>query len=453
MPKDAKRGLAALSGGSLAQRFASVRAFTTTLCETLSAEDCCLQSMPDASPTRWHLAHTSWFFETFLLRRDPAYRVFDEHYEVLFNSYYNSVGEQFPRARRGLLSRPSLADVAAYRRHVDEAVGTWLATGRVAESAELATIVEWGVQHEQQHQELILTDVKHLFSLNPLLPTFRPAKVAAPAAQPRGEAWIALDGGVVEIGFAGAGFAYDNETPRHRVFLEPFHMAAYPVTNREFAEFVADGGYTRPELWLAEGWSLVREQGLRRPLHWFGEAEGPQEFTLAGLRPLDPAAPVTHVSYFEADAFARWAGARLPTEAEWEVAAGRAGARGEFVDTLVAAGRAIHPSPLAIAEPQSAAVPSARAPGAAPDGSGPDGAGPRQMLGDVWEWTASPYTPYPGYRPPTGALGEYNGKFMCNQYVLRGGSCATPSSHIRATYRNFFPASARWQFSGIRLAR
>ncbi len=411
---------------SLHERFTAVRSFTTTLCETLTAEDCCLQSTPSCSPTRWHLAHTTWFFETFLLKSDAAYRAFDEHYEVLFNSYYNSVGEQFPRARRGLLSRPSLADVQAYRRRVDETVGAWLESGRIDGDAALANIVEWGLHHEQQHQELILTDIKHLFSLNPLMPAYRQA--TAPAAKEASAlGWLEFDGGVCEIGHAGGGFAYDNESPRHRVFLEPFQLANRPVTSGEFLAFLRDGGYSRPELWLSEGWSGVQEHGLARPIYWFERDGAWLEFTLAGLRALDLAAPVSHVSYFEADAYARWAGARLPTEAEWEVAAQDAPLDGNFVDTLLSAGRAIHPS--------------------AASGK------PTQMFGDVWEWTASPYTAYPGYAPPSGALGEYNGKFMCNQYVLRGGSCATPASHIRATYRNFFPADARWQFSGVRLAR
>ena len=427
-----------LAAGDLRQRFAAVRSFTMTLCETLTAEDCCLQSMPSASPTRWHLAHTAWFFETFLLKSDPTYRVFDEHYEVLFNSYYNSVGEQFPRARRGLLSRPSLADVQAYRRHVDDAVAERLDSGRIAEDVALAHIVEWGLQHEQQHQELILTDVKHLFSLNPLLPAFRVTVSTAAEYQTRGTVeakWIEYDGGVRETGHSGNGFAYDNELPRHRVFLEPFQLGSRPVTCGDFLRFVEDGGYSRPESWLSEGWNSVQEHGFTRPIYWFKRDERWFEFTLAGLRTLDLLAPVSHVSYFEADAYARWAGARLPTEAEWEVAAQDVAVDGNFVDTLLDTGRAIHPI----------GVDSESVAGAAEK--------PAQMFGNVWEWTASPYTAYPGYAPPSGALGEYNGKFMCNQYVLRGGSCATPSSHIRRTYRNFFPADARWQFSGIRLAR
>jgi ergothioneine biosynthesis protein EgtB len=383
----------------LHRRFAAVRSFTHTLCEPLSPEDCCLQSMTSASPVRWHLAHTSWFFETFLLKADPAYRVFDEHYEVLFNSYYNSVGEQFPRAQRGLLSRPSLADVYAYRRHVDEAVDRWFASGRVDDDANLRTIVEWGIQHEQQHQELILTDAKHLFSLNPLLPVYRPAKASAEQAAEPTSRWLSFNEGVYEIGHSGDGFAYDNELPRHRVFLESFQLASRPVTSGGFLEFVEDGGYQRPELWLSDGWRFVEEHGVRRPFAWRQREGAWHEFTLAGLRPLEVAA------------------AGLPLT-------------GNFVDSLLADKAAIHPRST---------------PGA--------GRGPWQMFGDVWEWTASQYVAFPGYAPPAGALGEYNGKFMCNQFVLRGGSCATHSSHIRATYRNFFPPDAQWQFTGLRLAK
>jgi ergothioneine biosynthesis protein EgtB len=427
----------AAEAADLARRFATIRALSDALCETLNPEDSCIQSMPSASPTRWHLAHTSWFFETFLLKSDPAYRVFDEHYEVLFNSYYNTVGEQFPRDRRGLLSRPTLAEVFDYRRHVDRAMNEWFASGRIDADPALTNVVEWGVQHEQQHQELILTDVKHLFSVNPLLPAFRPAApINDRPSLPTGLSparWLDFAGGVEAIGHAGEGFAYDNESPQHRVFLDPFRLASRPVTSGEFIEFMDDGGYRRPELWLSAGWSTVVAERWSSPLYWHNTGGEWSEFTLAGLRPLNKSAPVAHVSYFEADAYARWAAARLPTEAEWEVAARAAPHSGNFVDMLLAADLAIHPS----AEGTSAANRDV----------------PTQMFGDVWEWTASPYVAYPGYQPPAGALGEYNGKFMCNQYVLRGGSCATPSTHIRATYRNFFPPEARWQFTGIRLAK
>ena len=409
--------------------FLTVRAFTKTLCETLTPEDCALQSMPAASPVRWHLAHTSWFFETFLLKRDPAYRSFDPHYEVLFNSYYNAVGEQFPRAERGLLSRPSLGEVFEYRAHVDQGVNDWLASGRVNEDMELAAVVELGIQHEQQHQELILTDVKHLFSKNPRMPIFREAELSGVAASNFSRTWLGIEEGIYEIGYAGGGFAYDNEGPRHRVFLEPSAVASHPVNSGHFLDFVQDGGYTRPELWLSLGWDMVNRRQWRHPLYWFQRDDEWHEFTLAGPRPLDLESPVCHVSYFEADAFARWAGRRLPTEAEWEVTATGVPRAGNFADRLLAANYAIHPLSCAVAS--SAA----------------------QMFGDVWEWTSSPYAAYPGYHAAVGALGEYNGKFMCNQYVLRGGSVATSSSHIRPTYRNFFAPEARWQFSGLRLAK
>jgi ergothioneine biosynthesis protein EgtB len=429
----ASEAVAAPAFRDLTRRYAAVRGMTETLTAPLSPEDCCIQSMTSCSPTRWHLAHTSWFFETFLLKRDPAYQPFDEHYEVLFNSYYNSVGEQFPRDRRGLLSRPSRDEVLAYRRHIDEHVGAWLASGRVESDTELSTIVEWGIQHEQQHQELILTDVKHLLSLNPLWPAYRKpeheAGMKSQAAAPL--RWLDFDEGLYEIGHAGDGFSYDNESPRHRMFLERFQLASRAVTSSEILEFINDGGYQRPELWLSEGWHYVEQHALMHPLYWRHHDGAWLEFTRAGRQPLDLAAPASHLSFFEADAYARWAGARLPTEAEWEVAARDVACVGNFIDTLLAADRPIHPS----------------AAGAKLDDA------LTQLFGDVWEWTASPYTAYPGYAPPSGALGEYNGKFMCNQYVLRGGSVATDSSHIRATYRNFFPSDARWQFTGLRLAK
>ncbi len=408
----------------LLARYLAVRSFTEKLCETLSPEDCCLQSMPAASPVRWHLAHTSWFFETFLLKQDPSYRVFNEQYEVLFNSYYNAVGQQFPRHQRGLLSRPTLEETLAYRQHVDRAVADRLAAAR----GDVSLVVELGIQHEQQHQELMLTDVKHLFSLNPLLPMFRQGKHVE--AQASSVEWLDSDEGIYNIGHAGEGFAYDNEGPQHRVFLESYAMASRPITSGEFLQFVEEGGYRRPELWLSLGWDQVQKDCWSHPLYWFECDDGWQEFTLGGLKPLDRDAPVCHVSFFEADAFARWAGERLPTEAEWEVMAVEASFSGNFADTLLAEGRLLHPSGLS-GTPEKAV----------------------QMFGDVWEWTASPYTPYPGYHAAAGALGEYNGKFMCNQYVLRGGSVATSASHIRRTYRNFFSPESRWQFSGFRLAK
>jgi len=419
---------------ALLARYLAVRAFTEKLCETLTPEDCCLQSMVGASPVRWHLAHTSWFFETFLLRRDPAYQAFDEHYEVLFNSYYNSVGEQFPRAQRGLLSRPTFAETLAYREHVDRAVTEKLAGELLAITPEISQIVELGIQHEQQHQELILTDIKHLFSLNPLLPTFRAGKPRETLRPVVAAEWLPQDEGIYTIGHAGDNFSFDNETPRHRVCLADYAIASRPVTSGEFLEFITDGGYSRPELWLSLGWDEVQKNAWAHPLYWQQTDGLWQEFTLAGLQPLDLEAPVSHASYFEADAFARWAGARLPTEAEWEVVAEQVPVEGNFADTLLAADLAVHPS--AVVSPASSTNQLAM-----------------QLFGDVWEWTASPYTAYPGYRAAAGAWGEYNGKFMCNQYVLRGGSVATSISHLRPTYRNFFPPETRWQFSGVRLAK
>jgi ergothioneine biosynthesis protein EgtB len=411
----------------LALRYRQTRAFTEELCRPLEPDDYVAQSMPDASPAKWHLAHTTWFFETFVLRALEGYERLEPLYEVLFNSYYNSVGEQHPRPQRGLLTRPTVEGVYGYRRHVDAATLDALEGDRLR--AEL-DVVELGLQHEQQHQELLLTDLKHLFSLNPLRPAYRsPAPEARWAAPPL--AWHAHGGGLREIGkdpatpgLAPGVFAFDNEGPRHRVYLQPFALASRPVTNAEYLQFVADGGYTRPALWLAEGWDAARALGWQAPLYWERNGDGWWTFTLSGLRPLAPAEPVCHISYYEADAFARWSGARLPREAEWETAAAETEIAGNFAES----GR-FHPAPAG----------SERS--------------PAQIFGDVWEWTQSPYVPYPGYRPPTGALGEYNGKFMCNQMVLRGGSCATPGSHVRPTYRNFFPPAARWQFSGLRLAR
>ncbi len=420
----------ATTSKELLTRYLASRCMTSRLCETLTPEDCCLQSMVSASPVRWHLAHTSWFFETFLLKHDPTYRVFDEQYEVLFNSYYNAVGRQFPRHQRGLLSRPTLEETFAYREYVDQAVIARLTNGWENKKPDLSQVVELGIQHEQQHQELILTDIKHLFSLNPLLPTFRQGKHHDALEQASTLEWLSCEEGIHEIGHAGDGFAFDNEGPKHRVFLEPYAIANRPVTSGEFLEFVEADGYSRPELWLSLGWEQIQERRWNHPKYWFENDRRWHEFTLAGLRPLDLSAPVTHVSYFEADAYARWAGARLPTEAEWEVTAQQVPLAGNFADTLLAKNRVLHPCATAAIAGQ-----------------------PVQMFGDVWEWTASPYTAYPGYRPVPGALGEYNGKFMCNQYVLRGGSIATPASHIRPTYRNFFPPEARWQFSGFRLAK
>ena len=393
----------ATAADALAQRYRAVRAATLALAEPLSAEDCSLQSMPDASPTKWHLAHTSWYFETFALEPAlPGYESFEPAFRVLFNSYYNGVGPQYARPQRGLLTRPSLDEVLAYREHVDRHLLLLLEDEKLDPA--LRDVVLLGTHHEQQHQELILTDLKHLFAQNPLAPVYRES-APHPARCDAGDArFVAFPGGVREVGHAGSGFAFDNEGPRHRVYLEPFVLASRPVTNRDYLAFVDAGGYRDPEPWLSDGWAAVQRNGWDAPLYWQRRGGAWWTFTLGGLRELAFDEPVVHVSFYEADAFARWSGARLPTEMEWEVAAASGTALG-------------------------------------------------QLFGDVWEWTRSAYAPYPGYAPPAGALGEYNGKFMSNQIVLRGGSCATPADHIRATYRNFFYPDARWQFSGLRLAK
>jgi ergothioneine biosynthesis protein EgtB len=405
----------------LSRRYDEVRAQTRALAAPLGAEDCVAQSMPDASPVKWHLAHTTWFFETFVLTHRADYRVFDPAFRVLFNSYYNAVGDKHPRPQRGLLTRPTLDDVLAYRDHVDAAMARVSATDRDNDP-----LIELGLQHEQQHQELIVTDLKHLLSCNPLRPAYKPAWPLTRVAQ-RQPGFVSFAGGVVSIGGDENGFAFDNEGPCHNVLLAPYALATYPVSHGEFAAFVEDAGYRRPELWLSLGWDTVTTQRWEAPMYWERREGGWWTFTLHGMAKIDPAAPMTHLSYFEADAYARWAGARLPTEFEWEAAAANVPVEGNFLD-----GGALHP--LALREP------------AAPGTLG-------QLFGDVWEWTSSSYGPYPGFRAAPGAVGEYNGKFMCNQYVLRGGSCATPRGHVRASYRNFFPPDARWQFSGLRLAR
>ena len=409
----------------LAERYREVRSRTRALAACLTAEDCTVQSMPDASPVKWHLAHTTWFFETFVLAvHDPSWRPFHPGFRVLFNSYYNAVGAKHPRPERGLLTRPSLDDVVAYREHVDRAMERLLAKSSLGEEVrELALL---GTHHEQQHQELILTDVKHLLSCNPLKPAYEKSWPLTPV-HGREPSWIAFEAGVREIGHEGGDFAFDNEGPRHKVWLDRFEIASHPVTHGDFARFIEDGGYRRPELWLSAGWDLVNATGWQAPLYWESRDGEWHTFTLHGVAPVEPHTPVCHVSFYEADAYARWAGARLPTEAEWEVAASHSPIEGNFLES-----GALHP--LALRE-------------------APLRGGLAQAFGDVWEWTRSDYAPYPGFRAATGAVGEYNGKFMANQYVLRGGSCATPASHIRPTYRNFFPAEARWQFSGLRLAR
>ncbi len=412
----------------LRAKFQSVRAFTEALCEPLATEDCVVQSMPDASPAKWHLAHTSWFFETFVLKSLlPGYEPFHPAYAYLFNSYYVQAGDRFFRPHRGLLSRPTVEDVLAYRRFVDEHVLRAFDVSDEAAFASAAPVIELGLNHEQQHQELLLTDIKHVFSINPMEPVYRnvlrPAGDKAPAS-----AWVPFHEGLHWIGHGGEGFAYDNEAPRHRVFLRSYALASRPVTSGEYLTFIEDGGYDRAELWLSDGWDRARAEGWRAPLYWEKRNDGWWTFTLSGMRPVDMQEPVCHVSYFEAEAYARWAGVRLPTEAEWETAAC---ASGSIADCGFVENGLFHPSV------------AAGSPGSPLD----------QMFGDVWEWTASPYTGYPGYRPPKGVLGEYNGKFMSGQMVLRGGSCATSMSHIRSTYRNFFAPHCRWQFMGFRLAK
>jgi ergothioneine biosynthesis protein EgtB len=431
----------------LAAIYTDVRQTTERLCAPLSAEDQVVQSMPDASPAKWHQGHTTWFYETFLLTPHcPGYRTPDPRFRFFFNSYYKRLGGHPVRAQRGLWSRPSLAEIQAYRRHVDEHMMRWLQSGV---SAEMVPLIELGCNHEQQHQELILTDIKHALWTNPLHPAYRKGeqhdheeKTVAPLR------WFDYVGGLHWIGHEGDTFAFDNESPRHQTFLQPFRLASRLVTVGEYLEFVRDGGYSRPELWLSEGWDTINAQNWRAPLYWERREDEERrdgdwfQYTLDGERPLNPAEPVCHVSYFEADAYARWAGARLATEFEWEVAATQAtpptqaalgwGTRSNTQPARTANlldSNLLHPSPANDANDH-----------------------PHQLFGDVWEWTASPYVGYPGFRPAAGAVGEYNGKFMCNQFVLRGGSCATPANHIRATYRNFFPATARWQFTGIRLA-
>jgi ergothioneine biosynthesis protein EgtB len=406
--------------------YTTVRDLTERLSAPLSAEDQTVQSMTDASPTKWHRAHTSWFFETFLLRHQvEGYEPFHPAFEYLFNSYYEGVGSLYPRHARGVLSRPGIDEIAAYRAHVDQAMTTFLDG---ALDTGLAKLIELGLHHEQQHQELLLMDIKHVLSRNPLHRAYLPidARSGAGCALPAVE-WREHSGGLAEIGHDGVGFSFDNELPRHTVHLLPFAMAERTVTAGDWTAFIDDGGYRRHELWLSDGWSAVREQRWDAPSYWTRLDDRWHLFTLGGFRPVRSDEPVCHISYYEADAFARWAEARLPTEAEWEVAATAERRHGSFLDLDV-----LHPAPVA--------------------GEGP-AAGRTPLLGDVWQWTSSSYSPYPGFEPAAGAVGEYNGKFMVNQYVLRGGSCATPPGHARATYRNFFPAGARWAFSGLRLAR
>jgi ergothioneine biosynthesis protein EgtB len=402
---------------ALGDLYRETRSKTEALAAPLSPEDMMIQSMPDASPVKWHLAHTTWFFEQFVLAAlDPAARPHDPAYAFLFNSYYDAVGDRHPRHRRGMLSRPSAREVAEYRRVVDTRMGALLDRPT---SPEIADRIELGLHHEMQHQELLLTDIKHALFQNPTRPAYRPSgDLPRATAQPL--RFVSFDGGLVEIGAPAGGFAFDNERPRHRVWVDPFSIGSRLVTNAEYDAFVRDRGYERPDLWLSEGFRLIQDEGIRAPLYWLG---GESAFTLSGSSSLRPEDPVCHVSYFEADAFARWAGARLPGEGEWELASSPLPVRGNFLEE-----EALRPNPAVAG-------------------------GLEQLFGDAWEWTQSAYAPYPGFRPLAGALGEYNGKFMASQMVLRGGSCFSAQPHVRSSYRNFFPPATRWQMTGIRLAR
>lgn len=423
----------------LAARYRQIRAFSEAIAEPLTPEDCVIQSMPDVSPTRWHLAHTTWFFETFLLKERPGFTPFHPLFDHLFNSYYNTVGEQFPRSKRGLLSRPTVEEVFQYREDVDRRVLSAITSGTL--SARERTTLEIGLNHEQQHQELMLTDIKHVFSCNPLMPAYSDA--ALPLINDLDPLdWLSFPGGLCQIGNEGSGFAYDNEFPRHKTFLQSFQIASRLVTNSEYLAFIKAGGYEDPRFWLSMGWQTVQQEQWKAPLYWLQRNDQWLQFTLSGLQPIDLHAPVCHVSYFEADAYASWAGMRLPSEAEWEIASADVPVDGLFSDDRMASHTAIHPRP-----------PSAVSSGRQHDQANRTSVSRlSQMFGEVWQWTRSPYVAYPGYSPAEGAIGEYNGKFMCGQFVLRGASCATPSDHTRRTYRNFFPPDARWQFSGIRLA-
>ncbi|HTP24913.1 MAG TPA: ergothioneine biosynthesis protein EgtB [Anaeromyxobacteraceae bacterium] len=406
---------------ALAERYRSVRRRTEALCAPLSAEDMVVQSMPDASPVKWHLAHTTWFFETFVLaRKEPRFSPFHPQYGYLFNSYYDAVGPRHARPRRGLLSRPPLSEIRGYREQVDARLEALIP----ALDVEGEAVLEIGLHHEEQHQELLLTDIKHAFFSNPMRPAYA-APLPVGGRRAPALSFVTFEGGVYEIGHGGDGFAFDNERPRHRVFLEPFALANRTVTCGEYLAFVDDGGYRRSELWLSDGFAAVQGKGWDAPLYWERGRDGFTVFTLHGSRPIDLEEPVAHVSYYEADAYARWAGARCPTEQEWEVAAMGGPIEGGFADC----GR-FHPAVAGVSVSPLA-----------------------ELFGSVWEWTQSAFAPYPHFRPAAGALGEYNSKFMCNQFVLRGGSCATPAGHVRASYRNFFYPDTRWQFAGLRLAK
>jgi len=412
----------------LIERFREVRDFSACLCRSLQPEDYVVQSMPDVSPTKWHLAHTSWFFETFVVKVwMPRYRSEVPQYAYLFNSYYNAAGDMHRRDLRGLISRPTVAETYRFRESINECVIKLIEEADEALLAEIEPVLTLGLHHEQQHQELLVTDIKHVFAQNPLYPVFQAAETPADTGKVAAQRFIDFDEAIVSIGHDGDGFSYDNEGPRHRALVPAFSLSNRLITNGEYLAFMEAGGYARPEFWLSLGWTTVNEQRWNAPLYWIQRDGAWWNFTLSGFRPVDESEPVTHVSYFEADAYANWDGARLPTEFEWERVASGLPMEGNFVDT-----QRFHPGPLRAETADDSLA---------------------QMFGDVWEWTRSAYLPYPGYRAVPGALGEYNGKFMCNQMVLRGGSCATSRNHIRPTYRNFFPPEKRWQFSGIRLAR
>ncbi len=404
----------------LSARYKRVRAQSETLCEPLETDDYAIQSMTDVSPPKWHLAHTSWFFETFILTpHAPGYKPFHPRFNYMFNSYYKMVGVHHPRPQRGLLNRPTAAEIYQYRAYVDEHMAQLLAHN---EDARITALTVLGLNHEQQHQELLLTDIKHIFACNPLRPIYRQLPVTT-TSDNRPLQWLEFEGGVKNIGYSGDAFAYDNETPQHKEYVNDFRLASRPVTNGEFMEFMEAGAYSRPQYWLSDAWKIISERAWQAPLYWERIDGQWWHMTLGGMRPVDPYEPVCHVSQYEAEAYARWAGKRLPSEAEWELAAGDLPITGNLCDAGL-----LQPAPAPVSNRLV------------------------QMFGDVWEWTRSPYTPYPGYHAADGALGEYNGKFMSSQMVLRGGSCATPADHIRPTYRNFFYPADRWQFSGLRLA-
>lgn len=412
---------------SLLRRFQQVRATSEAICAPLQAEDYVIQSMPDVSPPKWHLAHISWFFEAFVLKPYLAnYRTLDPAYDFLFNSYYETHGQPFPRASRGFLSRPGVAEVYRFRQHIDQSIEALLGDLPAENAGEVIRRIELGLHHEQQHQELLLMDIKHILAQNPLNPVYREDLRVNANGPTTPLSWHEYPAGLRHIGNTGAEFAFDSETPRHRHFLEAFQIASRPVSNAEYLGFIQDGGYGRTDLWLSDGWSLLKQTGWQAPLYWRQLDGHWYEATLGGLRLLDPQAPVCHISFYEADAYATWAGARLPTEAEWEVAASEQALEGNFLESD-------YLQPIAA--------------------NGPTESGPQQMFGDVWEWTGSAFRPYPGFKALEGSLGEYNGKFMSGQMVLRGGCCATPQGHIRASYRNFFYPGMRWQFGGARLAK